>query len=183
MISDRAPSFVKLGVNAVPLCLAALLVFFRSQSGFSPFFGSWYGAVLAAFADGPTGYMVPPVLIQAWAITVGLGFISALVLSVMETEGQASRLRHAHLIARHVYLWTLACAIPYWAFPSSFILTIAIPGAFALSVSALVVLATCVFTRMPISAARFKKETRYASWWTLALVGLETLGIVLTGGS
>ena len=101
----------------------------------------------------------------------------------METEGVTARLRHAHLVARHVYLWTLACAIPYWAYPFSFILAIAIPGAFALSVSALVVLATCIFTKMPITAAKFKKETRFASWWILALVGLETLGVLLIGGS
>ncbi|ARU44995.1 hypothetical protein CCB81_12915 [Armatimonadetes bacterium Uphvl-Ar2] len=174
---------MKLVVNAIPNFLAAFLVFYRTQSGLPPFFGTWFGAVGAAFGDGQTGFLVPPLLIQAWAFTVGLGFISALALSATQTEGATSRLRHAHLIARHVYLWTLACAIPYWAFPFSFILAIAIPGALALSVSALVVLATCIFTRMPISAARFKKETRYVSWWILTLVALEALGVALIGGS
>lgn len=183
MRCERESSVLKIGVNAIPIFLAALLVFYRTQSGLPPFFGTWFGAVGAAFGDEQTGFLVPPLLIQAWAFTVGLGFISALVLSATETEGMTSRLRHAHLIARHVYLWTLACAIPYWAYPFNFILAIAIPGAFALSVSALVVLATCVFTRMPISAARFMRETRLASWWILALVGMETLGVVLIGGS
>lgn len=174
---------MKIGVNAIPIFLASLLVFYRAQSGFPPFFGSWYASVIAVFGGRQSGFLVPPLLIQAWAITVGLGFISALVLSATETEGMTSRLKHAHLIARHVYLWTLACAIPYWAFPFSLILAIAIPGAFALSVSALVVLASGIRTKLPMSAARFEKETRLASWWILALVGLETLGVVLIGGS
>jgi hypothetical protein len=175
--------FLKIGVNAIPIFLAALLVFYRTQSGFPPFFGSWYASVIAAFGDGQTGFLIPPLLIQAWAFTVGLGFISALALSATETEGVTSRVMHAHLVARHVYLSTLACAIPYWAFPFNFILAIAIPGAFALSALALVVLATCIFTRLPISVARFKKETRHTNWWILTLVGLETLGVVLIGGS
>jgi hypothetical protein len=170
-------------INAFPIMLAAILLFYRNQSSLPPFYGSWYGSVAAAFTNGQSGFLVHPFLIQAWAIVVALGFMSALALSSVESEETTSKLRHTHLIARHVYIWVLACAIPYWAVPLSLVLPIAIPGLLALSLYAIGLLAACRMKNLPMSGTKFRKETRYAGWWVLALLALETGGTVLIGGS